>query len=706
LLSNSVRLHLAAALAFVVLAAFLTWPLPLHLGTHLTGPPAGDTGSYVWNLWVFRHELESGRLPFYTSSILTFGNQAPIDLSLHNYTTFANLIAAPLLPLIGIITTFNLIYILNIALSGYAMFALRRDKGAPAIESWLAGMLFAGCPFLIARGTAHFSLVAAAPLPLFLLFFSRTLERHRLRDAGMAGLMVAWAEFCDVYYAVYCLMIALFSIGAHWLQVRLMSRQNTARPRIRLVRLLDVVILLIGGFVVAMALRGGGPVTVLGLRIRMLTMYTPMLILTTLVVARAVIALRPTLSIHNRPLPMRLWQAAAVGLLATAVPLSPVLYAFGERLASGQGQQPPTYWRSSPPGADLLAFFLPNPNHPLWGAPFHDLIERWSGRADGFQEFTVAIPFVALGVILLAVWRYGWRPAPVATTFTAVFGLLALGPFVQIAGINTNIPTPWALLRYVPVISLARSPSRFAIIAMIGITAMFCYALTHLTTKFPQHRRLILTTVGVLLAIELWPAPRPLYSAEIPSVYQVVAADPDEKVRVLELPFGVRDGASSLGDFSAYSQYCQTAHGKRLVGGAVSRVSQQRKHLYQRVPTLDALMTLSEGRPLLPEQERRAEATIDRFLTRAHLGYVVIHRSSTSPALRDYAMRLFELRKIAEDGDVELYAPRDPNPVADLFGDPPSFLDSIAREREELREQRKEAIRIQVQEQQGAQASH
>ena len=96
MLSHSVRLHLAAALAFVVLAAFLTWPLPLHLGTHLTGPPAGDTGSYVWNLWVFRHELESGRLPFYTSSILTFGNQAPIDLSLHNYTTFANLIAAPM----------------------------------------------------------------------------------------------------------------------------------------------------------------------------------------------------------------------------------------------------------------------------------------------------------------------------------------------------------------------------------------------------------------------------------------------------------------------------------------------------------------------------------------------------------------------------------------------------------------------------------
>jgi hypothetical protein len=700
--SQSVRLHLVAAAAYLALAVLLTWPLSLHLGTHLTGPPAGDTGSYVWNLWVFRHELESGRLPFYTSSILTFSNQAPIDLSLHNYTTFANLLAAPVLPMLGVITTFNLIYILNVALCGYGMFALRRAKDAPAAESWLSGMLFAGCPFLIARGSAHFSLVAAAPLPLFLLFFSRTLDRHRLRDATMAGLMVAWAEFCDVYYAVYCLMIALFSIGAHWLHVRLMSRE-TPRPRMRLVRLLDVVILLIGGFVVAMALRGGGPLAVLGLRLRMQTMYTPMLILTTLAIVRLVIALRPVFGISNRPLTARLWQAAAVGILATVVPLSPVLYAFGERLASGQGAQPPTYWRSSPPGADLLAFFMPNPNHPLWGAPFHDLIERWSGRPDGFQEFTVAIPFVALGVILLAIWRYGWRPAPVATTFTVTFGLLALGPFVQIAGMNTNIPTPWALLRYVPVISLARSPSRLAIIAMIGVTAMFCYALTHLTTRFPQRRRMILTTVGLLMLVELWPAPRTLYSAEIPPIYRVIAADPDEKVRVLELPFGVRDGASSLGDFSAFSQYCQTLHGKRLVGGAVSRVSQQRKHLYQRNPTLDALMTLSEGRALLPDQQTRADATVDRFLTRAHLGYVVIHTSRTSPALRAFTMRLFELRKIAEEGGMELYVPRAPGLVPDVFGDPPSFLDSIARDREELKLQRIEELRAQERELQGAQ---
>jgi hypothetical protein len=699
--SKSVRLHLGAALAYLCLACLLTWPLPLHLGTHLTGPPSGDTGSYVWNLWVFRHELEQGRLPFYTSSILTFGNQAPIDLSLHNYTTFANLLAAPVLPYLGIITTFNVIYLLNIALSGYGMFALSREKGARFVESWLAGMLFAACPFLIARGTAHFSLVAAAPLPLFALFFSRTVQNHRLRDAGMAGLMVAWAEFCDVYYAVYCLMMALFTITAHWLNIRVPA-YAPARRRIRMVRLLDVVILIIGSFVVAMAIRGGGPVSMFGLRVRMLTLYTPMLILSTLVVLRVLVALRPTFSIHNRPLTARLWQAAAVLFLAMVVPLSPVLYAYGERFVSGQAQQPPTYWRSSPPGADLLAFFMPNPNHPVWGDAFANLVTQWSGRADGFQEFTVAIPFVALGVIGLAAWRYKWRPMPVVLTFTILFALLSLGPFVKIAGFNTSIPTPWALLRYAPVISLARAPSRFAILVMIGVTSMFLSALMFLITRFPERRRVILATVGVLMLVELWPAPRPLYSAEIPSVYQIIAADPDEKVRVLELPFGISDGASSLGNFSAFSQFCQTTHGKRLVGGAVSRISQKRKHLYQRIPVLDALMTASEGRPLMPEQQRRADATIDRFLTRGRIGYVVINSTRTTPELRALAMQLFDLRKIAQEGETELYVPRTPEPVVDNFGDPPSFLDSIARDRDLLKEQRREQRREQAHEQQSA----
>lgn len=683
----ALRPAVVAWLAYVALAVCLTWPLPLHLSTHLPGPPSGDTGVYVWNLWVFGHEISQGRLPFYTSSILSATPQlGPVNLSLHNYTTFANVLALPLTPWLGIVAAFNVIYIFNVALTGFAMYLLAREVIGRHAESWLAGALFTASPMLIARGTAHFSLVAAAPLPLFCLFLSRAIRHQRPRDAMFAGLIVAWAAFCDAYYAVYCVMLAVFMLAAHTLQVRRPMGEAPPR-RIKLVRFVDVLILIVGGFIAGMTIRGGGPMVALGsmigVRISMRTLYTPMLIVSCLVVLRVVLALRPRIHFSGSLMPSRaVWKAVAVGVLAMLLPLSPVLYAFGERLAFDNSIGTPIYWRSSPPGVDLLAFFLPNPNHPLWGAPIQDLIVKLSQRPDGYPEFTASIPYVAIGLFAVAWWRFGWRPVPLPVVFPITCALLALGPFIQIAGMNTHIPTPWAFLRYVPLVGLARSPSRFAVLVMMGLGTLFALALVHVTSRYaetrPDRRRLILAAVAALLVFELSPAPRTLYSAEVPAIYRTIASDPSPSVRVLGLPLGVRDGASSIGDYSAQSQYYQTAHGKGILGGYISRVSDRRKHRLQSIPMYDALMTLSEGKPLSLVQQQRAEATTGQFITRTRVKYVVVDVARTPPALLDFACRTLGLMKIEERDGRALYLARPPHTLPEPFGDRPAFIDSIA----------------------------
>ena len=138
-------------------------------------------------------------------------------------------------------------------------------------------------------------------------------------------------------------------------------------------RFVDVLIVIVGGFIAGMTIRGGGPMialgSMIGVRLSMRTLYTPMLIVSCLVLLRVVLALRPRIHFSGTLMPSRpVLKAAAVGMLAMLLPLSPVLYAFGERLAFDNGVGTPVYWRSSPPGVDLLAFVLPNPNHPLWGA--------------------------------------------------------------------------------------------------------------------------------------------------------------------------------------------------------------------------------------------------------------------------------------------------------------------------------------------------
>jgi hypothetical protein len=94
----------------------------------------------------------------------------------------------------------------------------------------------------------------------------------------------------------------------------------------------------------------------------------------------------------------------------------------------------------------------------------------------------------------------------------------------------------------------------------------------------------------VLLVCELTPVPRALYSAEVPAIFRYVASASPGSSRVLNLPFGVRDGTSSEGDFNAQAQYFQTAHGRRLIGGYLSRVSRRRRAEIRSNPVLDALM--------------------------------------------------------------------------------------------------------------------
>jgi len=641
----SPRLHAAALAAYVVLTLAFSWPLPIHLGTHLTGPPGGDTGVYVWNQWVFRHELvDRHQMPLFTGEI--FSLTPPANLSLHNYTIFQDLIALPLLGVLGVVTTFNLVYLLMVVLTGYAMFLLAWHVTGRPVESWLAGALFSWCPWLATRGIGHFSLVAAAPLPIFALLLLRLEERGRLLDAFALGVTVCWAATTDPYYAVYCVMMACLFLAMRTVRVTHDAKQSSAP------RTLDALIACVAGFAASLLIGGGWQVTILGRSLRAHGLYTPMLVLTVLVLIRVAWPYRRAALSIDRAQLLRLARAASVAALVSAVLLSPVLYAVSMRIRDSGFESSNILWRSSTPGVDLVSFFLPNPNHVLAPAAIRDWL---SPRADLYLENVASLPFVALLTVIAAV-RTGWRAPRFWMVLTIAFALLALGPFVHVAGVNTDIPGPWAIARYLPLVRLARAPARLTIVALLGLSMLFACALSHFADRWPGRRRLLLAAVTVVMAFELLPAPRPLYSAAIPRFYQRVAASPDD-VRVLELPVGIRDGTSSIGSFSARSQFFQTVHGKPLIGGYLSRVSRRRIAEIRQDPMLDALITLSEGGTLDAARERELTSHGQEFIRRARVGFVVIDTSQASPYLRDLAVRTLRLRRIDSEDPYELYVP-------------------------------------------------
>lgn len=638
--------------SYVLVAVIQVWPLPLHLGTHLIGNPAGDGGVYVWNTWVFRHELiDLHHSPFYTESILTL--TGPADLSLHNYTVFADLLALPLQPLLGVVAAFNITYLLNVPLVGLGMFLLARRIGRPLVgsgEAWLAGLFFAWAPFLITRLAGHYSLALAAPLPFFAWFFDRTWERRRLADAFGAGLSAAWAFYCDPYFAVYCALLALAMCAGHLL----VFRRTTPGPRaIRARRAADALLIVVAALAVVIQI-AGGQIRLLGADISARSLYTPMLIVGLLLGVRTWLHLRPRVSWIPPDRPARLVRLVLVLAGVGAILIGPVLYALVLRAMSDELVAVGVPWRSSAPGVDLLAFLVPNPNHPIVPRAFANWLSQQPG---GYVENVASVSWVALITIAASWWKFGQRPNRTWLAIGLAAVSLAVGPFLRVAGLSTLLPTPWTFLRYVPVIGEARMPGRISVVVALAVGVLFASALAAWTRRMPASRHRILAGVAIALTCELWSAPRPLYGTAIPQVFHVIAADP-RSVSVLELPFGLKDGLNTIGTINPASQYWQTFHGKPILGGYLSRISDATRERYAALPIRGALLTLSEGRPLSQPERERARASAAAFLEASHVGYVVVEDRLVSADLRAFAIDVFGLRETMHSEGFTLLEPR------------------------------------------------
>ena len=631
----------AALGAYILLVLAASWPLPLHLAGALPADPSGDTGVYVWNLWTFRHELvDKGSSPLYTTSILRPG--PPIDLAIHNYTIFQDALALPLIPRIGIIAAFNVTWLLMQALGGLGVYLLALRVTPRHGVAWLAGALFACSPTIIARTLGHQSLVAAAPMAFFLLFVLRAADRGSIADAAIAGAMAAWAAMCDAYFGIYCFVV--FGLVMIIRAFRLRPRDEPAAMSDAVARFLNGMMLIPLSVMAFVLWTGGARLFLFGLSIPLFSLWNPVFVLTVLVAARIAVAIRRRHRVTFTAADRVALAQVAVGFAICAALLSPLLFAARARVVSGGRLQERVMWRSSPPGVDLLWFFVPNPNHPL--AP--DAVRQFViTRPDSFPENVASIPYVALAVIALALWRTSTRPR-VSLILALVLGLLALGPFLVIAHANTHVPMPWAFLRYLPIVGAARSPTRFVIPMLMIVSVVFAWALDKIAT-----RRSTMAVVASLLAFELLPIPRPIVPVHVPEVYSRIAADPAD-VSVLEIPFGVRDGTRSIGRFNTAVLLYQTEHQKALVNGYLSRLP---RRVYERIrddPFLGPLAVLSEGGVLDDDALAVAAAAWPAFARSANVKYVVLDTSTASQTLRRFVLTL-ALDRVDSDGAFELY---------------------------------------------------
>ena len=157
-----------------------------------------------------------------------------------------------------------------------------------------------------------------------------------------------------------------------------------------------------------------------------------------------------------------------------------------------------------------------------------------------------------------------------------VFLLLSLGESLFVAGKNTHIPMPYALLAELPVLSMLRKADRSFMMVQFVVALLCAEAWLGLAQRLSsvRARRLIWWGLAALLMTELTAVPFQRFDYDPPPYMEVLAADPDVR-SVVELP------PMDLDVLNARYSFFQTVHEKRETLGYCTAFAVERRHNQQ-----------------------------------------------------------------------------------------------------------------------------
>jgi hypothetical protein len=596
-----------AFVGYLVLTFALTYPLIAHFTTHIPGGNV-DEGAFLWNIWWMKQAL----LDLHTNPLFTNYIFYPlgVNLALYTLTPLNGVLALPLTLTVGPIVASNVFIILGFTLSGFATYllalevgaklsssnsrsledsgSLKRDPDVRSLEdfgslnvpsslqiaAFIAGLVyaFASGRFIYAA-LGQYDYVSAQWIPLAILFFLRAVRRPGWRSPVLAGLFAACAGLTEMNFVVFLFIFALIFFAYAWARQR-----ATVFNRLVAGRLAAALVVFVIGF---------GP---LGL--------------------------------------------AVIGETIQQ----------GDYLVRGWGGAD-TYL------VDLLGPLVPSPLSTLLGGWARQAAHSFSDINFAFAGY-LALVLAALGTVGNRVWGFGFRVPgsglraqhsalstqhstgnplphtlyPIPYTLypalwpltAAVFFVLSLGPLLHINGkanfnldgLMANIPLPYIIIHYLPILKGARVPGRFAIMATLALAMLVAFGCLLILKKLHGRGRqatAIVLSLGIIAGN--LSTPLPLTNAVVPEPYKMIAAQSGE-FTILQIPLGWRDGFDTVGRERTLLQSYQSVHGKHILGGNTSRSPDGVLSYYAQLPVLRSIVALEEGRSLEPgvEQSDRAQA--------------------------------------------------------------------------------------------------
>ncbi len=191
------------------LAVVMTWPLARGLGSLGRSTGGGDGLYGVWNVAWVAHALTSNPARLYDANIF-YPHRLTLAFSEANIG--AGIVAIPAwLATHNPYAAHNLAVLVAFATGVIGMWLLARYLSGDARTAWVAGMLFAFCPYLMTH-TAHIQLLMCGGLPLAMWLTHRLADAPSSRRGVLLGAALAAQALSCAYYGIFAGLMAGYAV--------------------------------------------------------------------------------------------------------------------------------------------------------------------------------------------------------------------------------------------------------------------------------------------------------------------------------------------------------------------------------------------------------------------------------------------------------------------------------------------------------------
>jgi hypothetical protein len=601
----------------------MSYPLALHLGDAIPGVQ-GDVWSYLWAMgWARVSTLELGVNPFRSDYVFyPLGGATQLLWA----TALPSFLSIPLQLTLGLVASFDLMYLGATVLTAYGTYLLAKSVLASGnrpqlsestlalrLGAFVAGLAFAFSALRLGYGLAFTNLYHTELIPFCILFLIKTQYERAWRNPVIAGVLLGLNAYIDFQIAAFLVMFTvLWFIAALIQSARQFSHvQTSLSPTLSEASALNTA----KSRIFNLAKRG------------MISQVSGL----ALIAFVSLVVIAPMIAIVAQDL-------TAEG--SNYIRVYPLKY-------------------SAARSYDLLSYALPNARSSLYQSLPAPRVAGVNAAVNVEGESQLSPDrqaFLGLTVVLLAlvgVWRSP-RGLALWIAATVIFALFSFGPTLHLAGHDLGIPLPYAALHELPIANNIRIPMRYGIMTFLAVGILAGAGVSSLAAQF--HPAPLIGLMTALMLVEAAVLPYPALNVTVPRVYQTIAAQSGD-FTILEIPtFDWRAAAAN--------EVFQAVHHKRILRAYTNRIAPDLADYFslRQTPVVVRSLRILEGAeagPLTPgarSDDREVAPAVIRLLK---LRYAVLHRewldADAAAQIDQYLSEVLGARVISKEGTVTAY---------------------------------------------------